>query len=104
MMVVAMTMLMHESVHAEGDADQLDAYRYQLAFLRRAYQEGGISDEELAQALKIVAEQMKDELAPTSGKGSGNTCEECLKYGLNPNGYWGLRTNPAQLDVARGIP
>ncbi len=102
-LVWALSVMVHERVHVEGDLTEWDAYRSQAAFLRMAHAKGGISDDELEKALEKLTSSMHDILQPAkTGKVAQDVCEECLKYGLNPYGYWGLRSSPAQLDRVRG--
>lgn len=99
---VTMTTLVHEFVHVEG-GDEAEAYQYEQKFLDELYKRGFVNKEQYD---GLRSNKDSSVSAHLEGKGGGNekaACEECLKYGLNPNGNWGLRSQPNDLDRARGL-
>lgn len=92
---LVMGVLVHEFVHAEGGNGESDSYHYEMRFYKELYNRGFIPLETLHALQSMTEEQIAHELsrlgvrgykAPPKGK-RPKICKECLKYGLNPNGW-----------------
>ena len=84
---LVMTTLVHEFVHVEG-GDEAEAYQYEQTFLEELYKRGFVNKDEY-DALRSNKDSSVS--AHLEGKGGGKertACEECLKYGLNPDPTW----------------